>query len=49
MGIINQFWKRKVMLVVYLQNLGAAELRVLGYRGVLVLEAGLYSYLFIVC
>ena len=29
MWLINQFLESKVMLVVYLQNLGAAELRVL--------------------
>ena len=29
MGIIDQFLERKVMLVVYLQNLGVAELRFL--------------------
>ena len=47
MGIKNQFWKSKVMMVVYLQSLGAVELRVLGCRGVLVLEVGSYSHLFI--
>ena len=46
MGLRNKFLKRKVMLVVYLQSLGAAELRVLGCIGVLVSEVGLYAYLF---
>ena len=49
MGLINEFWKSKVMLVVYLQNIGAVELKVLGCRGVLVPEDGLYSYLFTFC
>ena len=35
MGLINQFLERKVMLVVYLQSLGAEELKVLGCKGVL--------------
>ena len=45
MGLINQFLERKVMLVVYLQILGAAKISVLGCRGVLLSEARLYSYL----
>ena len=38
-GTKESILERKVMLVVYLHNLGAVELRVL------VLEVGLYSYL----
>ena len=45
MGANQGILERKVMLVVYLQSLGAVELRVPGCRGVLVSEAGLYSYL----
>ena len=41
MGLNKEFLKSKVMLVVYLQSLGAAELRVLGCKGVLVSEDGL--------
>ena len=49
MGLINQFLKSKVMPMVYLKSLGAAKLSVLGCRGVLVSEAGLYPHLFTVC
>ena len=49
MGLMNNCLKRKFMLVVYLQSLGVVELIVLGCKGVLVSEAGLHSYLFIVC